>query len=49
MSALEAIGPPYLFKLRQRAGVKKRVQRQWTGVTGAALAGAGMPAKTCRA
>ena len=30
MSALEAIGPPYLFKLRQSAGVKKRVQRQWT-------------------
>ena len=30
MSALEAIGQPYLFKLRQSAGVKKLVQRQWT-------------------
>ena len=30
MSAREAIGPPYLFRLRQSAGVKKRVQRQWT-------------------
>ena len=29
MSALEAIGQPYLFKLRQSAGVKKLVQRQW--------------------
>ena len=29
MSALEAIGQPYLFKLRQTAGVKKLVQRQW--------------------
>ena len=30
MSALEAIGQPYLFKLRQSAGVKKLVRRQWT-------------------
>ena len=30
MSALEAIGQPYLFKLRQSAGVKKLVQRQWS-------------------
>lgn len=30
MSALEAIAQPYLFKLRQSAGVKKLVQRQWT-------------------
>src|SRR6266576_496928 len=30
MSALEAIQQPYLFKLRQSAGVKKLVQRQWT-------------------
>ena len=30
MSALEAIGQPYLFKLRQSAGVKRLVQRQWT-------------------
>ena len=30
MSALEAIGQPYLFKLRQSAGVKKLLQRQWT-------------------
>ena len=30
MSALEAINQPYLFKLRQSAGVKKLVQRQWT-------------------
>ena len=29
MSALETIGQPYLFKLRQSAGVKKLVQRQW--------------------
>jgi hypothetical protein len=29
MSALEAIGQPYLFKLRQSAGVKRLVQRQW--------------------
>ena len=29
MSALEAIAQPYLFKLRQSAGVKKLVQRQW--------------------
>src|SRR5665213_900503 len=29
MSALEAIGQPYLFKLRQSAGVKKLVKRQW--------------------
>ncbi len=29
MSALEALGQPYLFKLRQSAGVKKLVQRQW--------------------
>lgn len=29
MSALEAIDQPYLFKLRQSAGVKKLVQRQW--------------------
>ena len=29
MSALEAIGQPYLFKLRQSAGVKKLVQRLW--------------------
>lgn len=28
MSALEAMGQPYLFKLRQSAGVKKLVQRQ---------------------
>lgn len=30
MSALEAINQPYLFKLRQSAGVKTLVQRQWT-------------------
>ena len=30
MSALEAVRQPYLFKLRQSAGVKKLVQRQWT-------------------
>ena len=30
MSALEAIGQRYLFKLRQSAGVKKLVQRQWS-------------------
>jgi len=30
MSALEAIGQPYLFKLRQSAGVKRFVQRQWS-------------------
>ena len=30
MSALQAIGQPYLFKLRQSAGVKNLVQRQWT-------------------
>ena len=30
MRALEAINQPYLFKLRQSAGVKKLVQRQWT-------------------
>jgi hypothetical protein len=30
MSALEAIGQPYLFKLRQSAGVKNLVQRQWS-------------------
>ena len=30
MSALEAIDQPYLFKLRQSAGVKKLVQRQWS-------------------
>jgi hypothetical protein len=29
MSALEALGQPYLFKLRQSAGVKRLVQRQW--------------------
>ena len=29
MSALEAIGQPYLFKLRQSAGVKALVKRQW--------------------
>jgi hypothetical protein len=29
MSALEAIGQPYLFKLRQSAGVKRLVKRQW--------------------
>ena len=29
MSALEAIGQPYLFKLRQSAGVEKLAQRQW--------------------
>jgi Transposase DDE domain group 1 len=29
MSALEGIGQPYLFKLRQSAGVKKLVQRHW--------------------
>lgn len=29
MSALEGIEQPYLFKLRQSAGVKKLVQRQW--------------------
>jgi hypothetical protein len=29
MSALEAIGQPYLFKLRQSAGVKTLVKRQW--------------------
>ena len=28
-SALEAIGQPYLFKLRQSAGVKTLVKRQW--------------------
>ena len=30
MNALEAIGQPYLFKLRQSPGVKKLIQRQWT-------------------
>ncbi len=30
MSVLEAIGQPYLFKLRQSAGVKRFVQRQWS-------------------
>ena len=30
MSALEAIDQPYLFKLRQSAGVKNLVKRQWT-------------------
>ena len=30
MSALEAIGQPYLFKLRQSAGVKTLIKRQWT-------------------
>ena len=30
MSALEAIGQPYLFELRQSAGVKQLVKRQWT-------------------
>jgi Transposase DDE domain group 1 len=30
MSALEGIGQPYLFKLRQSAGVKQLVKRQWT-------------------
>ncbi len=29
MRALEAIDQPYLFKLRQSAGVKKLVKRQW--------------------
>jgi hypothetical protein len=29
MSALESIGQPYLFKLRQSAGVKTLVKRQW--------------------
>jgi hypothetical protein len=29
MAALEALGQPYLFKLRQSAGVRKLVQRQW--------------------
>jgi hypothetical protein len=29
MGALEAVGQPYLFKLRQSAGVKRLVQRQW--------------------
>jgi len=29
MSALEAINQPYLFKLRQSAGVKSLVKRQW--------------------
>ena len=29
MSALEAIEQPYLFKLRQSAGVKQLIQRQW--------------------
>ncbi|HMM53278.1 MAG TPA: transposase [Burkholderiaceae bacterium] len=30
MSALEAIGQPYLFKLRQSPGVKALIKRQWT-------------------
>ena len=30
MSALEAIDQPYLFKLRQSAGVKALVKRQWS-------------------
>ena len=30
MNALEAIGQPYLFKLRQSPGVKKLIARQWT-------------------
>ena len=30
MSALEAIDQPYLFKLRQSAGVKRLVKRQWS-------------------
>ena len=29
MAALETLGQPYLFKLRQSPGVKKLVQRQW--------------------
>ncbi len=29
VSALEGIGQPFLFKLRQSASVKKLVQRQW--------------------
>jgi hypothetical protein len=29
MSALEAISQPYLFKLRQSAGVKSLIKRQW--------------------
>lgn len=29
MSALEAINQPYLFKLRQSAGVKSLIKRQW--------------------
>ena len=33
MSALEAINQPYLFKLRQSAGVKKLVQRQLSSRT----------------
>lgn len=50
MSALEAIGQPYLFKLRQTAGVKKLVQRQWERRdccnVGQGLVRAGMHAKT---
>ncbi|MEO7852928.1 MAG: transposase [Rubrivivax sp.] len=30
MSALEVIGQPYLFKLRQSPGVKTLIKRQWT-------------------
>jgi hypothetical protein len=29
MEALETLGQPYLFKLRQSPGVTKLVQRQW--------------------
>ncbi|MGH8858087.1 MAG: transposase [Polaromonas sp.] len=29
MAALETLGQPYLFKLRQSPGVKKLMQRQW--------------------
>jgi len=48
MSALEAIDQPYLFKLRQSAGVKKLVQRQWGRRQWCPRwAKAGMPAKTC--
>ena len=44
MGALEAIGQPDLFKLRQSAGVKRLVQRQWARRD---WARAGMRAKTC--
>ena len=48
MGALEAIGQPYRFKLRQSAGVKRLVQRQWRRCHRDSVGqGWGRPAKTC--